>query len=194
VSTRVRAGYTLVEVLVAMTIFSVFAGAIATAVITMQRAYTSQTTSVRSQEALRVAPLTLTTVLRTARANPFDRDDLSFIDADPFGDGLFSAIRVVSDFNPPNGETDDPLEDILVFVEADTLFVSWQADADPVATAFPVRNLRFEYFDENGNTLTDPEEAADARRVRFILESPRPDGLGRNEVIESWVLIRNRPE
>ena len=104
----------------------------------------------------------------------------------------FTAIRVRADFNPVNGVTTDPLEDVQVSVANDTLFVSWQAGVAATPVAFPVRTLLFQY-DSSGTVFnTNADVVRAARRVRVRIEAPRHSRttlLGRRD---SWVYLRNR--
>src|SRR5687768_6487558 len=123
-----RNGFTLAELMVALTLFGVVMTAIMGVVLNMQRSFVRQRENARAEDAMRLGETTLTTVLRAAAANPRGMTGASAprLDPDPLAHGIFDNIRVVSDFNPPDGDVNDPLEDVLVYQLSDTLFIRWQ--------------------------------------------------------------------
>jgi prepilin-type N-terminal cleavage/methylation domain-containing protein len=189
---RNRAGFSLVEMLIALTIFSVVMGSLMSVVLVVQRRYVDQRERVRAQESLRVAQMTLAPLLRAAGADPKDTK-LTFVNVDPDNNGVFDDLRVVSDFNPIDGDVADALEDVQVWVEVDTLWIRWQAGAQKQPLAWPIKSLRFEYYANNGYMYTVPAQTVGATRARFILESPRDARTKQLERTEAWwVNLRNR--
>jgi type II secretory pathway pseudopilin PulG len=200
-SNRNRWGFTLAEVMIALTMLSVIMGGVVSVMTSMQRGYIRQREVARSEDALRVAELTITRILQTAGSNPLGipSTNAHVPRIDPYT-APFNRLRAVADFNPVDGTTDDPLEDVDVFVQNDTLFVSWQRNTAPAPIAFPVRTLLFQY-DSAGTVLTTPTPVnvltpgvipRAATRVRVTLEAPR---YNRNNVIarrDTWVYLRNR--
>ena len=177
--TRSRAGFTLVELLISLTMLTVVLTALTGVVLSLQRGYVAQRERARAQESLRTARMMIATILRGAAQ----------LDPDPLNHGVFDNLRVVSDFNPVDGDADDPLEDVQVWVDQDTLFVRWEATGAPQALAFPVTSLSFEYYANDGTQFTTASQVVGATRVRFILEAPR---AGTQERIESWwIYLRN---
>lgn len=191
VRTHRRAGFTLVEMMTSLTILGVVMGAVTGTVVSAQRSYVRQRETVRAQEAQRAAQITLATVLRSAGADPLQRG-IARLDPDPTGAGSFTSVRVVSDFNPADGDVADPLEDVLFHISHDTLFVRWQAGHAAQPLAFPMRNLCFEYYANDGTPYTVASQVVGATRVKFTLEAPRVPGSSAMERIETWVYLRNR--
>lgn len=190
-----RAGFTLIELMISLTILGIVMAALLGAVLSVQRGYVDQRERVRAQESLRAAQMTLVTILRSAGADP-TISGKALLNPDPDGNGVFDDIRVVSDFNPADGKVDAPLEDVQLWVASDTLWVRWQAVASggkPQALAAPIRSLRFEYYANDGTQFTIPVQTVGATRARFIIEAPRDPRSGTLERIESWwVNLRNR--
>ena len=185
-------GFTLVELLVAMTVFGIVMTATMGAIVAIQRSYVSQRERARAKESLRAAQMTIATALRGAGADP-TRSGLTFLDPDPLGRGRFDNIRVVSDFNPPDGDVDDLLEDIQIWIESDTLFARWQSGGQQQPLMFPALSLMFEYYANDGTLLTDPVQVVGATRVQFTLEAQRDPRRGTTERLESsWIYLRNR--
>jgi hypothetical protein len=136
--------------------------------------------------------MTVITILRSAGADPLQLGTPT-LNPDPDGNGVFDEVRVTADINPADGDIADPLEDVRVWEETDTLFVRWQAGAAAQALAAPVSTIRFQYYANDGFEFTDPDEVVGATRARFVLEAPRDPRLGTLERLESWwIHLRNR--
>lgn len=188
---RGRGGFSLIELMISLTILSLVMGALMTAVVRVQRGYVDQRERVRAQESLRVAQMTLITILRSAGADPRNLGSAQ-LDPDPNANGIFDDLRVVSNLNM-DADYLDPLEDVRVWVGNDTLWVRWQNGGTPQALAEPIRSLRFQYYGNDGYEFTDKTQVVGATRAKFVLEAPRDPRTGTLERIESWwVQLRNR--
>jgi len=189
---RNRAGFSIMEVMVAMAIFTIVMASLMSVVINLQKRYVDQRERVRAQESLRVAQMTLAPILRAAGADP-KSSGLTSVDVDPNADGIFNDLRVKTDFNPIDGDVNDVLEDVHVYVSTDTLWIRWQAGAAAQPLALPTKNLLFEYYGNNGAKMLTAYETVGATRARFILESPRDARTNQLERTEAWwVNMRNR--
>ncbi len=185
-------GFTLVELTFTVTLLSVVLVAVLNSVLTTQRMYTVQSTIARGQESIRAAELTIGTVLRTAGADP-NGIGTTLVDPDPLGRGTFDNLRVVSDFNPVDGDTNDVLEDVLVWVDSDTLYIRWSAGGTNPAMTYPVTSLQFQYFANDGTELsTATDVASGATQVLFTIVAPRDPRSEEVERRESWIYLRNR--
>ncbi len=185
-------GFSLVELIISMALLSVVVIAILNSVLTTQRMYIVQATTTRAQESLRSAEFTIGTVLRTAGADPL-LTGTTLVDPDPLERGEFDNLRVVSDFNPADGDTDDVLEDVLVWVSSDTLWIRWSAGGENQAMAYPVTSMDFRYFANDGTELTTAADVATgATQVLFTIVAPRDPRSTAEERRESWVYLRNR--
>jgi type II secretory pathway pseudopilin PulG len=198
--TRSTMGFTLVEVLISLTMLAAVLGGVVSVMMSMQRGYVRQREVARTEDALRVAELTITRILQSAGSNPLNMAGgaANSPRIDPYS-APFDSLRVVSDFNPVDGTTDDLLEDMLVYTANDTLYVRWQAGALPVPVAFPVRTLLFQY-DSAGTVLATPTGTITtpgvipraATRVRVRLEAPRHNRTNVLARRDTWVYLRNR--
>ena len=185
-------GFSLVELIISMALLSVVVIAILNTVLTTQRMYIVQATTTRAQESLRSAEFTIGRVLRTAGADPL-LTGTTLVDPDPLVRGEFDNLRVVSDFNPPDGDTDDILEDVLVWVGSDTLWIRWSAGGESQPMSYPVTSLEFRYFANDGTELTTATDVASgAIQALFTLVAPRDPRSTAVERRESWVYLRNR--
>jgi type II secretory pathway pseudopilin PulG len=191
--TRKRWGFTLVEVMISLTMLAAIMGGVVSVMMSMQRGYIRQREVARSEDALRVAELTITRILQTAASNPLNIPSTAANPPriDPLA-APFDTLRVVADFNPVDGDVNDLLEDMTVYALNDTLFVRWQNGGAVAPVAFPVRSLLFQY-DSAGTILNDPVIIRRAAtRVRITLQAPREN---RNNILarrDTWVYLRNR--
>ena len=191
-SVRSRAGFTLIEVLISFTILTVVIGSVMGVVASIQRNFTQQRARTRAHESLRAAQLIVATVLRSAGADPQDIGT-TMLDPDPLSHGTFDNLRVVSDFNPADGDVLDMLEDVLIEVDSDTLFVRWQAGAQRQVVAFPVTDMLFEYYATDGTLMTTAAQIVGATRARFTIEVPANPLTGSTQTLETWwIYLRNR--
>ena len=88
------------------------------------------------------------------------------IHPDPDGDGVMNSIRLIADWNPRNGVTTDPYEDIIFSSNGQQLMKKEPTDGVPVAFAERVTGLTFAYFDTNNVPLTNP--VASASRIAYV--------------------------
>ncbi len=185
-------GFTIVELVVSMALLWVVLAGVVNSVLTTQRMYTVQSAVARAQESLRSAEFTVSTLLRSAGADP-NGTGTTLIDPDPLARGSFDNLRVVSDFNPADGDTDDVLEDVLVWVDSDTLWIRWSAGGTNSAMTYPVSSMKFQYFANDGTELASAADVASgATQALFTLVAPRNPTSQAVERRESWVYLRNR--
>jgi prepilin-type N-terminal cleavage/methylation domain-containing protein len=186
-----RAGFTLIELMISITLLAIVLGALTKAMVSTQRSYVRQRETARSEDALRNGELLISSILRYAGANPRNMSGAGAPRIDLL-QPPFDTLRIVADFNPDDGDVNDPLEDVQVWALNDTLFVRWQSGAAAAPVAWPVRSLLFQY-DSSGTILaTNANVARAAKRVRITLQAPRH---ARTTVLarrDSWIYLRNR--
>lgn len=188
---QARAGFTLIELMISLTLLAIVMGGVTTAMVSMQRGYTRQRETARSEDALRSAELNISSILRYAGANPRNLTGGGAPRVDPLAPP-FDTLRIVADFNPADADVADPLEDVLMYAVNDTLYVRWQAGAAVAPVAWPVRTLAFQ-FDSSGTVLaTNADVARAATRVRVTLEAPKHARTTQLARRISWVYMRNR--
>jgi prepilin-type N-terminal cleavage/methylation domain-containing protein len=192
-NTRSRSGFTLVEVMISMIMLAAIMAGVVSVMMSMQRGYIRQREVARSEDALRVAELTITRILQSAGSNPLNMAPglANSPRIEPYT-APFDSLQVLADFNPVDAQTDDLLENMLVYVLNDTLFVRWQQGGAEAPVAFPVRSLLFQY-DSAGTILVDPVIIRRAAtRVRITLQAPRDRRTGNLARRDTWVYLRNR--
>ncbi len=184
-------GFSLIELVISVMLLSLMLGSLGTAVVSMQGAFTRQQATVRSQERLRAAEMIIANILRTARADPNDTGG-GLLDPDPLNVGVYRYLRTRADFNPPDRDFEDPLQDLTVGVSNDTLYVIWQSGGANQPLAHPVDSLRFEFFNDAGTALTTNAQVSGATKVRLTLVTaadPLSESIERRV---SWIYLRNR--
>ena len=187
---RPRSGVTLIEMLVAMTLLTLVMATVTSLITRTQRDYTRQREAIRLQENVRTAELVVTRLFRTATVDPLNLN-LGSVVINPLAHGALDNVRVRSDFNPVDGDVNDPLEDALVYTAQDTLYVRWQAGAVPQPVAFPVRSIVFEYFTANDTPVTTQAQFVNAAKVRYTVTAPVKPGAATVKRRQSWVFFRN---
>jgi prepilin-type N-terminal cleavage/methylation domain-containing protein len=191
VSPKGRAGFTIVELLISLTLLAVVLGSLTGVIVSMQRGYIRQRETAATDASLRMAEATLATILRAAGADPRNAG-LGLLDPNPLAHALFDNVRVRADYNPADGDANDLLEDVQAWTLNDTLYVRWQAGGTGLPVAAPVRGMLFQYFAANGTMLTTPAQIVGATRVKVILIAPRHSRTNALARRDSWVYLRNR--
>ena len=192
-NSRAARGFTLIELMIAMTMLAIIMGGVVSVTVSMQRGYIRQREVARSEDALRVAELTITRILQTAGSNPLNMaaGTANSPRVEPLT-APFDTLQVLADFNPVDGDTGDLLENMLVYALNDTLFVRWQQGGAAAPVAFPVRSLLFQY-DSAGTILNDPVIIRRAAtRVRITLQAPKHNRTNVLSRRDTWVYLRNR--
>lgn len=175
--------------LVSFLLLAVLLSAVVGTIVRAQRGLVvsrERSTAVNSE---RHAHLMLARYFRLAGGSPTGVP-VDGLDPDPDGNGNFDSVRLRADFNPPDGDTADPGEDLLFFVRGDTMLVAEAATGGEEPYLVGVRALRFEYFDRDGNPLADAGRIATrALAARVTIRSNGPGGQERS--ISGDVRLRN---
>jgi hypothetical protein len=129
-------------------------------ILASQRGFVESREKARAAGSVRYAHLALTRFMRLAGSSPVGLP-LPGIDPDPDGDGIYNDVRLRSDYNPPDGDTDDAGEDLIFFLRADTMMVKAGDGGTEEPYLIGVDSLAFEYFDRDGVAITDPDLVAD---------------------------------
>ena len=187
----VRPGFSLVEMLISLSVGGLVVAALFGTLVNMQRQYRGQRDSRRAEDGMRAAEQVLRTALQGAAADPLG-SGLTSLDPGTLTNGKFTTIRIRSDFHPADGNIDGELEDISVKVESDTLLVRWTAAGSWQALAYPVRAVTFEYFDQGLNPLTTAATAPGAVAVRFTVSAPENPKSTTLRSRQTWVYLQNR--
>lgn len=182
-------GFSTVGMLVSFLLLGVLLSAVVGTIVNAQRDMIVSQERSTAMNSERHAHLMLSRFIRLAGGSPTGVP-IAGLDPDPDGNGSFDSVRLRSDFNPPDGDTADPGEDLLFFVRGDTMLVAESATGAEEPYLVGVRALRFEYFDRDGNLLTDAGKVSNrALAARVTIRSLGPGGQERS--ITGDVRLRN---
>src|SRR5688572_6931297 len=184
-------GFSLVEMIISLSIGSLLIAAFFGTITNMQRQYRTQRDQRMAEDAMRTSEQVLRTVLQGAAADPLSAG-LSSISPGTLTGGIGSEIQIKSDFNPADGDVNDALEDVSVRVVSDTLMVRWTGAGDWQSLVYPVRSISFEYFDQTLTPLTTTATAASAVAVRFTISAPENPKSSTVRSRQTWVYLQNR--
>lgn len=170
-----REGFSLVELMIVMSMLSVVLGLVGFAMISVQGRYLSQQSLIDAQNNAKAALGMLLRLVRVAGNNP---QFITFepIDPDPDGDTQMNTIRLRADWNPGDGILDDPYEDMIFSTSSGVLYVKQPSDTNPVEFVDSIESLAFTYLDSDGATISDPVASKDSiAYVDIELRTQVPD-------------------
>jgi hypothetical protein len=98
------------------------------------------------------------------------------IAVDPDGNNAMDSVRVVSDWNPRDGDTDDPYENIVFSRTGTTLMKRDATDAADVPFADNIQNLQFAYFNPAGASILNPATATQ-NQLAFVTVTVEASGV-----------------
>ncbi len=153
------AGFSTLGMIVAITLLGLLLAPMLGTIVSAQRGFVSSRDRARAAGSVRYAHLALTRFMRLAGSSPVGLP-LPGIDPDPDGDGVFNDVRLRSDYNPADGDVDDPGEDLVFFLRADTMYVRSGVDGEDEPYLIGVDSLAFEYYDRDGALIVDPDRVA----------------------------------
>ncbi len=161
-------------------------------VVSAQRGFVKSREQARAAASVRYAHLALTRLMRIAGSSPMG-PEIQGLDPDPLSDGAFDDIRLRADYNPPDGDVDDPGEDLTFYLRADTMFVRAGTDGAEEPYLIGVDSLAFSYFEWDGTPITDParvtERAVEAHVTIRATGEHRADAPER--LLTGHVRLRN---
>lgn len=187
---RTQAGFSLLEMLVTLAILGLLMGIVGEVTLRVQRSYAAQREMIEAQNNARTALDTLTRLARMAGNDPA-RIGLLPVDPDPDGNGQLDSIALRSDWNPADGDLNDPYEAIIFTVSNGLLFKQEAADAAPIEFLDRVESLVFLYFDSNNAPLANPTASPGLiASVDIILRTRVPGTPGREFRSSATLRIR----
>ncbi len=185
-------GFSLVELLIVTAVMIVVLGMIGSLMITIQRQYMSQQALIDASNNARVV---LDLMLRLARVAGNNPEEISFepIHPDPDGNSQMDSIRLLADWNPGDGDTDDAYEDMIFSTSNGVLWIQRPSDDEPVEFVDRVESLTFSYKDSDGADISSSDAVANRDSIAYVdieLRTSVPDVPAM--LFKSSAVIRSR--
>lgn len=181
------AGFSMVEMLLAMGALAVMFGAIYTGFERLNRSYMAENAKAGTQQSARIGVETMVQDLRLAGLNPLGTAGAGIIAA------AATSFHFTADVNY-DGDVEDPFEDITYALSGTSLMQTSHLGLEVVLEG--VTNLTFTYFDSAGTAIPADELAArlqDIRTIGLALTVSRP--AARNQQVSrtytTQVRLRN---
>ena len=199
-----ESGFTLIEVLVTIAMVSVFIAASMAVLIPLSRSYTTTDVASSAQQVVRMAVEVIANDIRLAGLDPLQQlqgTDASGLPLAGFQEASatsvrFTCDRVLDGDEEANGQIDDDnFENINYYYEAATQSLNLRLySGAPVQTTQQlvnnVTNLRFRYFDQDGNETGDLEEIRSVQISMTVEEDAGNEGTVERSY-STRVLCRN---
>jgi len=185
------AGFTIVGMIVAFVVLGFVLSPLVRTLLTAQEGFVTRRQRTQTAGSVRYAHLALTRYMRNAGSSPY-RVPIEGVDPDPRRDGVFDDVRLRADYNPADGDTDDPGEDLTFYVRADTMFMRSGGGVEQ-PYLIGIASLAFEYYDWNGVVITDPDRVTDRAASARIVVRGRvgPADKPSARVLSGHVRLRN---
>ena len=175
------AGFTLVEMLVALLIISIISGAAYSMLMSLSRSYTTQSVASAVQQRVRAAIDYMIRDIRITGLDPLRTGGFGVVSATP------TAFRFTADKNM-DGDTNDAAEDVTYSVAGGNLQLT--DDQGTEALSRYVTDFSFTYFDQDGVVTIN---ISDIRSVEIIMSVREPSGGGKwvSRTFTTRVRVRN---
>lgn len=149
-------GLTMVELLVGSAVMIVLLGLTTTTIGQGSRIFVQQRAAMDNRNSAAAAVDMLGRLLRQSSCISATNVYCQAIQPDPDGNGIFDSVRVQADWNPRDGDLNDPYENVLFVVAGNTLWKREPTDAALVAFGDNVQSVTFTYTNQNGGPLANP--------------------------------------
>ena len=139
-------GFSLIELLVTMIVILAVLGTVTQIFVQSDKVYRQQRVHLDRRSSTAATVDMIVRLLRQAQT----------ITTDPDGNGLLDSVAITADWNPRDGDTTDPYENIRFSVANGALVKREPTDAAPVPFADGITSLNFAYFNPAGGPVLNP--------------------------------------
>jgi type II secretory pathway pseudopilin PulG len=175
-------GFSLVEMLVATLILIVAMGVAVQLFVQGNAAYVTQRAFDDARSNASAALDMTVRLLRSAQT----------IAPDPDGNLALDSVRVIADWNPKDGDTNDAYENVLFTTAGGTLFKQEPADAGPIAFADRIASITFNYLTPAGVPVAAPWAVSQAQLGMVGIRVQTTPVNGTPVVMNSSASVRRR--
>jgi len=148
-------GFTLIELLVAMTVGLVVMAGVSMTFRSQQKSYLLQEQMAAMQQNLRAAMYHMEREIRMAGCNPNLTASAQFLTANATSITFTQDLRGTTEGSLPDGDTDDPNENITYCLNGDKLERKDPNGIGDQAIADDISALNFVYLDQGGTQIDD---------------------------------------
>ena len=149
-------GMTMVELLVSSAVMLLVLGVSTTVMTKSSTMFSQQRAALDGRNSAAASVDLLTRLLRQSSCISATAVYCQSIFPDPDNNGVFDSVRVRGDWNPRDGDLNDPYEDVLFVVANGMLWKREPADPQLVSFGDQVQSLNFVYTNQNGGPLANP--------------------------------------
>jgi hypothetical protein len=190
---RARTGFTVAELVVSLVVLGAVITASTATLLKIQKQYTSQRRTTEARETLRAVEMVVQRAFRNARVNPRKMATPPLMIIDPIARHTappWNNVEIRGDFNPVDAATGGDWEEVRVELTNDTVYVRYKKGVLKEPVAYPVSQLRFQFYNLAGTEITDEALAAGARSVKVTMAAPVPNTSATLKR-ELWIFLRN---
>lgn len=155
-------GFSLVELLVTMVVILAVLATVTHIFVQSDKVYRHQRAHLDRRYSTTATLDMIVRLLRQAQT----------IATDPDGNGLLDSVAITADWNPRDGDTGDPYEDIRFSAAGGALVKLEPTDDAPVAFADGITAIDFAYFNPAGGAVLNPLVATQAQ-LAFVTVTVR---------------------
>jgi prepilin-type N-terminal cleavage/methylation domain-containing protein len=140
------AGFSLVELLVTLVVILAVISTVGQIIVRSDTVFRQQRQQFDRRYSVATTVDMIVRLLRQAET----------VQTDPDGNNVLDSIGIIADWNPRDGDTNDPYENVRFTVAGNTLMKREPTDGAPVAFADGVTSMTFAYFNPAGGAVLNP--------------------------------------
>jgi type II secretory pathway component PulJ len=187
---RTSAGFSLIELMVAMVVVMNILGMMAAFISMLNQQLRTQRPRMAATANAQMAMDTMTRLIRMASSRPFSCDPafqlLAPTPSVSLANNYYAKLRIQADWDPADCALTGVEEDVT-FSVSDNVFYADAAQSVPYAES--ISALRFKFFDENNQLMVSPEsQGGQIAYIQIELDTEPVNGF--SKTITSGVTIR----
>jgi prepilin-type N-terminal cleavage/methylation domain-containing protein len=190
-STKKQNGFSLIELMIAMTISLILLATVSTVLTGIQKEYNNQRPRLEAIHNVNTAMDTIVRVVRMAGTKPPQCTSLNLTALTPSvpdANGYYTKLRIQADWNPADCAVTGTEEDVTYSVSNGTLY---EDAANTKAFVDKINALRFKFYNSTNTLISDP--VTNSSQISFVqIEMDTTAVNGSSTTIKSAVKLRGR--